>query len=348
MKLLSIIIPVYNIPTPTLKRCLNSVISLPHDIIEVIVVNDASPNKENLQTILDLQSKYPKIFHVIDFRENKGVSHARNAGLDICKGEYVAFVDADDIIIPKLYETMLSKARERNFDIVRCGSSTELDARGDKVIEGPGMYFSMLNYAAEDITKVTWWVMWTVCSRLYRRNFIGTIRFSENVRFFEDSSFAWKLIQHYPKFLSIEGVAYKVCYRQNSASRQPLTKHKYVDMLNSALIIFDEISDFAEKHPVLAKYMYTLILSETLASRTMIRVLEKNDVTCIEPTLTLYSKYMTLDSRYMSHIQKVLLYLRKSWIKFNPSSYPLPLYYISRFFIRNTLNRFTRDASILQ
>lgn len=89
---LSIIVPVYNVEK-YLSRCFDSLLRQNLEVgeYEVICVNDGSPDN-SAQILIDYESKYPDVFKVIT-QDNQGVSVARNRGLAIAKGEWIAFVD---------------------------------------------------------------------------------------------------------------------------------------------------------------------------------------------------------------------------------------------------------------
>ena len=115
MSKVSIIIPVYNVDK-YLERCLNSVLKQTHTNLEIICVNDGSPDSS-----LDILKKYEKQdgrVKVID-KENGGVSSARNVGLSTMTGEYVLFLDADDWIEEEAIEKLLCVAKKENVEIVR-------------------------------------------------------------------------------------------------------------------------------------------------------------------------------------------------------------------------------------
>ncbi len=115
--LVSIIIPVYNVEK-YLHRCLNSMVNQTLDNIEVLVVNDGSP--DNSQSIIDeFARNYPsKIFGYK--KENQGLASARNYGLELAKGEFIGFIDGDDYARPDMFERMYKKAIEANADLVIC------------------------------------------------------------------------------------------------------------------------------------------------------------------------------------------------------------------------------------
>ena len=111
----SIIIPVYN-SERTLERCLDSVINQTYKNIEILIVNDGSKDK-SLEIMKEYQKKDNRIM-VIN-QENKGLSGARNAGLDKATGEYVTFIDSDDYIKANLIKDTIEIFNRYNCDVVR-------------------------------------------------------------------------------------------------------------------------------------------------------------------------------------------------------------------------------------
>ncbi|MBE6677461.1 MAG: glycosyltransferase [Ruminococcaceae bacterium] len=116
MKKLTVIVAVYN-AEKTLARCVDSILSQSYENLEVILVNDGSKDR-SLDICKDYQSKDKRV-KVID-KENGGISSARNAGLDVAKGDYISFVDSDDYLLPEAYSTMMTKAVETDVDITVC------------------------------------------------------------------------------------------------------------------------------------------------------------------------------------------------------------------------------------
>lgn len=115
-QLISIIIPVYN-TEKYLCKCLDSILAQTYTNWEAILVDDGST--DNCGKICDEYVAKDNRFKVIH-QENGGVVNARNKGLAIAKGEFLAFVDSDDYIEPTMFEEMLSLAEKDNLDIVWC------------------------------------------------------------------------------------------------------------------------------------------------------------------------------------------------------------------------------------
>lgn len=113
----SIIVPVYN-NEKFLNKCIDSIINQTHKNTEIILVNDGSTDK-SIQ-ICKFYEKLDVRIIVID-KKNGGVSSARNAGLKISSGDFVMFVDSDDIIHPQMIEIMLETSIKYKNSIVACG-----------------------------------------------------------------------------------------------------------------------------------------------------------------------------------------------------------------------------------
>ena len=101
---LSVIIPVYRVEH-TLERCIESVLRQRVDGMEVILVDDGSPDScPRLCDEWSLRDSRIKVIH----KSNGGLSDARNAGIELASGSYITFVDSDDFIAPDTYEPLLS------------------------------------------------------------------------------------------------------------------------------------------------------------------------------------------------------------------------------------------------
>lgn len=113
----SIIVPVYNVEK-YLDKCLASISEQTFKEFECIVVDDGSPDNSN--DIIDRYVNKDQRFKVIH-QKNMGISAARNAGLAIAQGDYIAFVDSDDYISNEYLEKFALKIANTDADIVICG-----------------------------------------------------------------------------------------------------------------------------------------------------------------------------------------------------------------------------------
>ena len=122
--MISVIIPVYNVE-PYLRKCLDSVVNQTYRNLEILVIDDGSTDGSGAICDEYASDRRMRIFHT----ENRGLSCARNLGLDEAKGEWIGFVDSDDWIEPDMYEALLKKAEETGADIVECGVFREYPGR---------------------------------------------------------------------------------------------------------------------------------------------------------------------------------------------------------------------------
>lgn len=132
MHKVSVIVPCYN-QAQYLPEALESVLNQTYENWECLIVNDGSP--DNTHEIAQEWLKKDKRFKYI-FKDNGGLSSARNAGLDIAEGDYVQFLDADDLIAPKKFEMSLSQLEE-------------LEPKKDSVVVS---YFNFFTNNIEDAT----------------------------------------------------------------------------------------------------------------------------------------------------------------------------------------------------
>lgn len=112
-ELVSIIIPIYNVEK-YLDKCINSIVEQTYNNIEIILVNDNSPDNS-----IDICKKYEKLDNrvvLINKKHNQGVSAARNSGIEISKGEYIVFVDADDWLDKGYISYMVNMIKQNDCD----------------------------------------------------------------------------------------------------------------------------------------------------------------------------------------------------------------------------------------
>ena len=115
--LISVIVPVYN-GEDYLSKCIDSIEAQSYSNLEIIIINDGSTD-QTARVCGQIKKKYENT-HVI-FMEDKGVSAARNAGLDGAKGEYITFVDADDRLFPDMLEKLYDCLVSTGSDVAGCG-----------------------------------------------------------------------------------------------------------------------------------------------------------------------------------------------------------------------------------
>lgn len=115
--IVSIIVPVYNVEK-YIDRCVHSLLSQTLENIEIILVDDGS--SDNCPQICDNYANKDNRIKVIH-KTNAGLGYARNSGLEVAKGKYVAFVDSDDFVSSNMYNELIMLADKYNLDTVFCG-----------------------------------------------------------------------------------------------------------------------------------------------------------------------------------------------------------------------------------
>lgn len=123
MPKVSIIVPIYNVEK-YLDRCIRSILNQSLKDIEIILVDDGSP--DNCPQICDIYAKKDMRIKVIH-KNNGGLGFARNSGIELATGEYIAFVDSDDYVDKKMYETLYQRAKLSDVDVAFCGFKTEVE-----------------------------------------------------------------------------------------------------------------------------------------------------------------------------------------------------------------------------
>lgn len=192
-KKLSVIIPVYNVQE-YLQKCIVSIEEqdIPQQEYEIIAVNDgATDNSRTL--LLELAKQFNNVI-LID-QENKGVSAARNAGMDKAKGEYILFVDGDDCIEKSSLGSMLALAKKNELQILLLGyqvvdikkseviSTWNFADEKNKLYSGIKIYHQRRKYDTGDPDSS--------CAILYKRSFIESnhLRFTPGIPYLEDGEF---------------------------------------------------------------------------------------------------------------------------------------------------------------
>ena len=115
-ELISVIIPVYNVEK-YIRFCLDSVINQTYKNLEIIIVDDGT--KDSSGEIAEEYARKDSRIKVVH-KENGGLSDARNVGLDIATGKYIAFLDSDDVISLDFYEYLYRLIKENDYDIAEC------------------------------------------------------------------------------------------------------------------------------------------------------------------------------------------------------------------------------------
>lgn len=205
---ISIIVPVYNVEK-YLSKCIDSLIQQTFKSYEIILVNDGS--QDNSGRICDKYRLLDSRITVIH-KENGGLSSARNAGLGVAKGEYIAFVDSDDWVNSDMYEVLYNYGKEYNADIVQCGYKIVFNENevNNNIIKDEVEFYNNIEAIqkiySEDNVEFT--VSW---NKIYKSELFKEIRFP-NGKIHEDEYTTYKLMFKCEKIVRVKGEYYY--YRQ--------------------------------------------------------------------------------------------------------------------------------------
>ena len=213
--LISVIVPVYRVEK-YLERCVKSILSQTYKNLEVILVDDGSPDQ--CPAICDACAEKDARVKVIH-QENKGLSGARNAGIDAASGEYLAFVDSDDYVSPHFIEELYQLLQDTGCAIGQCRFSY---VKGDGLVEEGDSAFCIYRgeslmeqlYGPEE--KATCFVV--AWNKLYRAELFKEtgIRYPEG-RIHEDEATTYRLFHEAKKLAFLDRALYGY-YTENGGS----------------------------------------------------------------------------------------------------------------------------------
>lgn len=232
--LISVIIPAYNIEN-YIERCLESVCGQTYCNLEIIVIDDGSTDQTGM--LIDRMAAKDKRIVPIH-KKNAGVSAARNTGLDIVNGEYIGFVDGDDIIEPDMYEVLLKNALKYDADISHCGYQMVFPNRVDYYYNSQEIIIQDQYQGVYDLIKADK-VEPGLCNKLYKKEIIADNRLNEKIKINEDLLFNYILFRNSAKSVFYDMPLYHYMVRENSASTSKLNKNK----LEDPLIVIQRIMD---------------------------------------------------------------------------------------------------------
>ena len=239
---ISVIVPIYNVEK-YLKDCLDSVCNQTFEDIEIICINDGSTDDSS--NILNSYVKKDNRIKVIN-QSNKGLSAARNAGLNIAKGKYIYFCDSDDFMdlnsLNELYDLM----ENNSYDLIIFKAQSFADETHEltkiKYHEMPELtkLFGNKTFNPSDLYDKFLKLDATVYTKFFKRKLIGNIHFKEGL-IFEDNLFLIEYLFNCHEIYFYDKYLYHRCFRQTSILNSNFEKH--MDSLEVFKIIEDMIKE---------------------------------------------------------------------------------------------------------
>ena len=291
--LVSVIIPVYNV-SPYLRESLDSVISQTYTNLEIIAVDDGSTDDSG--RICDEYAEKDTRIKVIH-QANRGLSAARNAGLNAMTGEYVAFLDSDDALYPEMVECMVKGMEKNAADIAVCeitmhqtmGRLSPQDDRGEHTGKYPHTRVlsseKVLNMLLENAIRTVVW------DKVYKSHIWENIRFSEN-RVYEDLPVMPRLLEKAGLVLLTDRELVKYRVRPYSITRTK-SPHNIKHLILA----------MAEREKYVAEHIPNLFSRDALI-RLQDRDLRKLVIRCAE---LMYGRKTTEAQRFTVFLRRYLI-----------------------------------------
>ena len=248
--LISVIVPIYKVEE-YLDRCVESLINQTYKNLEIILVDDGSP--DNCPQMCEAWAQKDSRIKVVH-KENGGLSDARNAGFEVATGDIISFIDSDDWIEPEMFGTMLSQMKKDDSDIVSCGVKwveedgsviRTVTVSEDSVLDTHTAMQELIN---DNRVKQHVW------NKLYKYDMIKDIPF-EKGKYHEDVFWSYQIVGRAERVSVITKSFYNYVQRGNSIMgdgyspkrldaldamklRCEYVKERFPDLYDSALYVY--------------------------------------------------------------------------------------------------------------
>ena len=182
--LISIVVPVYNCEK-YIEDCISSIKNQTYKNLEIIIVNDGSTDR-SLELIKKIANADKRVF--IYTTENKGVSHARNIGIEKATGKWISFVDSDDWLEPNFCELLLEKAVELDADYIGCGYNKVTGENIQKInADERILEYEKNEFLIKLLNVQTSYGL--VHMKLIKAEYVKKVKFNESLKVAEDAFF---------------------------------------------------------------------------------------------------------------------------------------------------------------
>ncbi|GBU24704.1 hypothetical protein R83H12_01338 [Fibrobacteria bacterium R8-3-H12] len=290
LPLVSVIVPVYNVE-PYIRKCVDSILAQSYRNLEIILVDDGSP--DNCEKICDeYAANNPNI--IVLHKKNGGLSDARNAGLDIAKGEFICFVDSDDWCEREMLQTAFEAMEKAKCDIVSYGAFYEY-AQNEKIFrtlikntkceQKINSFEESLTLVIRDNLAVTAW------NKLYRKKVFENLLFPKG-KLFEDVWIFPRLFENGNGIFAISNPLYHHIIRNDNETITSDSNPRNVEILEA----YESWQNF-EKNGNLSKEIF---MQNAWYLLTRIGTQKGNEVNSerIIKLLTENSKYLKISRLY--------------------------------------------------
>ncbi len=232
---ISVIIPAYNVEK-RIRKCVESIIFQDYKNLEIIIINDGSTDET--QAVCKTLEKADKRV-VVYQQSNKGVSAARNRGIELATGKYICFVDSDDYIDSHFFTNLVSNMSAYQADMVVCGYREISEAGEAKEIQHSQQILSGKEIMAKMLMmdRVPSPFLW---NKLFEKQIIRNIRFAEDYTYSEDLLFLFEVFKQVRRSVVIPYIGYNYIKREDSITHASFSE-EHLKILDVHKKIEDEI-----------------------------------------------------------------------------------------------------------
>ena len=325
--MVSVIIPLYNVEK-YIELCLSSFENQKYKDFEIVVINDGSTDN-SVSIVEDYIGKSQMRIKLIH-QKNSGVSAARNKGIDNSKGQYICFVDSDDMVVPSYLSDMTEILINRNIDMVICGVKSISEESSRSIYESDNnsiieidSHEALTRFLYRDINPGIWSLM--INRKVIDRN---NLRFAEGYRYSEDIEMIFKIIANSNRIAQTKSKLY--LYRVRNLSVMSLVDDKRLDgfklMIGLESYFVEARPDFLEEFRKfgVARWVWATLWQNAMASST-------------------YNDFINNSEKYNAkfHMKKLLSFPKRK-VTESARVYIISrfMYYIIfKYFVRNKYNR---------
>jgi len=245
---LSIIIPVYN-GEKFIKACVDKVLKIPIGK-EVIIINDGSTDNS-----LNLLKTYGDQIKLINLDENKGVSHARNLGLENANGNYISFIDIDDDFELNMHQKILTKMIKEDADVGMC-QYDDINLKRKKVSRtGRLLDFDKLEQSETIKLNLLNKINNTIWNSIYKGELAKSVKFEESIKIGEDRLYQLKVALKAKKTVFVNEDLYHYVRHSASVTKSPDFLSKVDDHLKLLKFLTESEKSILE-HQYLDEFQY--------------------------------------------------------------------------------------------
>lgn len=338
----SIIVPIYN-TAQYLPQCLDSLINQTLMDIEIICVDDGSTD-ESPQILAQYVRRDSRV--KILNQKNKGQSAARNAGIYISQGEYIAFLDSDDYAKPNMLEKLYDNAKQYNSDVVMCSITVFDEITQETTDNDPYLSINIFNkkyedrvFSHNDCSNFLFRICVTPWNKIYKNTFLKTnkIKFAQGVNF-EDNPFCLEILLKANKMTIVKEAL--VIYRRASNTSYTFGKNDYkkLDFFKIATLeenilkeqrLYTKYKDYFKFHTKnMLCYWYKKIKNPIVKAVYLCKLTTRYPFFLLEGIQEKYLKYVIFNK-----LQKILKH--KKIVIWGASQYVIPI--IKRLNSKNLL-----------